>query len=121
MPICFKPGRKITHVLKGDRADPSPARFTLSALSGEQAMDLADQLSALSDVAKKKGLTGRQALKYVYDAVRPHVLGWDALRDADGKDVPFDPAKLESILSVGEARELAQAIVAGVSEDDLGK
>jgi hypothetical protein len=125
MPVCFKPGKKIPHVLDGDRSDPNPARFLLRALTGAEAQDVTDLLSQHGQTAKAKKLTGREGIASMYDILRtgvdnkPLLLGWENFHNPEtDEEIPFDPSKLEKYLSIGEARELISVAIAGITEQD---
>lgn len=115
MPICFRPGARVEYVLKGDTG---ANKFYLKALTGEQAAQLADTIDEFK--TKAAGKKGSEGVAYFYDALRPFVIGWD-LTDESGAPVAYDPAKLNSILSLGECQELIQAAMGGISSADRGK
>jgi hypothetical protein len=128
MPVCFKPGKGLPHILAGDRSDPNPPRFLMRALSGAEAQDVTDLLSQHSQSAKEKSLSGREGIASFYDIIRngvngkPLMLAWENFRDpANDQEIAFDLSKLEKYFSIGEARELISVAIAGISEDDRKK
>lgn len=117
MPICFRPGARVAHVLKDDTG-PNPPRFFLKALTGEQSAQLADTIDDFKTQAA--GKKGSEGVAYFYDVLRPYVLGWESLSDGE-KEIPSLSVKLESILSLGECQELIQAAMGGIGSADKSK
>src|SRR5262245_38989942 len=111
MPICFKPGKVFPVVLAGDAGDEHPATFYVRAMTCAETMEFSDVFDKL------RGLTsGREAIKTICDALRT------VLVNVEGLPVPYEPDRLEHILSLQEAKELVQVCIAGrLSESDVKK
>ena len=110
MPLSLSPNRHYRHVLSGDR-DDSKTRlptFVFKYLTSDRWM----QVSELSD-RFDKGTGGPEVMALVFEAIRATLVGWENLIDPEtDKEIPYDPDKLEGLLTLHEATELMQVAVA---------
>lgn len=121
MPVCCDPRKRLPLVLDADKdASPTPT-FVFRYLSGRRFMELADmQEAALA------ANTTRDALAAIYNAIRVGLVGWHNVMDPDAAEptpLAYDPARLEDVLSVSEAKELLDKLATSSrpSEDDQKK
>lgn len=111
MPLVTNPNAICVVVLKSD-VDKPPAeqpKFYYNCLTGIQQLDLARKL----DEMEKMG-TGVAALQEIFDAARTGLCGWTNMYNKQGKAVEFAPDKLEEIIGMSEASELAYKLMAQI-------
>ena len=109
MPLATNPKAICELVLKSDEDKPSDEqpKFHYHYLTGLQQLDLAEKLDGL----ETSGL-GTVALKKIFDAARTELVGWTNIYNKQREAVEFDPNKLEEIIGMSEASELAYKLLA---------
>ena len=106
MPAALDPARQYRYVLKSD-AEKNPApTFILRPLTGRMFIQLTE-----TDAAQVAKESERFGLRRVFDFIRAGVVGWEHMNDAAGKAMAFDPAKIEDLLTPGEANELLGELI----------
>ena len=121
MPLALSPNETFEIVLASDAAEPEASRptFICRHLSGR---DLRRIVAVQDDLDNAP--SGGEALDRVFDALRMVVCGWRNMvrhsADEGGvcETIPYDPARLDELLTMGEAQELmARAIAGGRAPD----
>lgn len=111
MPLVLEPDSTYEYVLSNDAGKPKEKQptFIFKYLSSRKWRELA----RLSDKFDKDtaGDEGDAAMDAVFEAIKMALVGWRNMTWPDGKEVEFDPDKLEDILMPDEAIELMQAAV----------
>lgn len=117
MPRALDPARATFDVwLAEDEATEKPKRpvFIAKRATGRRAMELADLYDKMAEATK-----GSAALAGVYAELGKQIIDWRNM----GEFGDYDPDKLPDLLEMGEAMELFERIIAGMSPEatDLGK
>ncbi len=114
MPAALDPDNTFTIVLPDDQEKPDGKRpgFIYNYLTGRQWFKVTEVQELLP---KCKSMAA--VMDLVFGGCRIGLKGWENITGLDGKEIKFDPAKLEDILTLVEAQELATALEA---EGSLG-
>ena len=108
MPINCDPNSKHRVVLITDKKkDPAvqPAFFF-------RVLNIPGRAELLArNAAGDKLNTDKAAIDHEIETIKMYLLGWENITDREGKEIPYDPEKIEDILAWYEAVELNQALV----------
>jgi len=91
-------------VLKSDKEKPKSKQpsFEFRILTAREWQSIADLVDSLSGVE-----TGKEAINKIFEVLRKGLVGWNCMWDEKTqKCLPYEPEKLEDILTLGEAQEL---------------
>lgn len=132
MPIPLSPSDTYELVLRGDQrtgddgeplpADQQPAdlpTFAFRVLNGREQRVMAGMMDEVEEMDDAPSVIDKW-----FEILRFVLAGWRNLRDPRNgdRDVPYDAAKLEDVLTFQEARELVyRAFGHAPTADDLGK
>lgn len=108
MPIAMDPNARFAVELDGDVSrfpDPTTRpRLWYRHLTHREwhgVLDAYDELVRDSEVADR-----RQAWQRIMQAATAGLVDWENMRDAEGQPIPFDPERLDAILTDAEIGEL---------------
>lgn len=109
MPKLLDPDCKFDAILLDDQSKENPPTFEFRALSVRQFNQIVDSYEGLDEIATESG-----KMKVVIDALTTAMVGWRNM----GRD--FNPDQLADILTIAEAIELLEYMLAGqqISGDD---
>jgi len=108
MPLATNPNATYKIVLSTDTYLPEEERPVfifryLSATEWQQITKLSDKFDQLSNTEKM--------LNLAFEVIEKIMVGWEKMIMPDGKKIPFDLAKLQSMVTLQEATELMQAAI----------
>lgn len=126
MPLATDPKATFDVVLKTDEDKPAESRptFTVRHLSSREQRDASriDQAAREIEAATQPGaaLGDVQAaadtmVEKLLALLRLAVIGWRNLTDRQGKPIPFDPARIDEVLTPNEIWELYYAALSGAT------
>lgn len=108
MPLALDPESKFKLVLKSDADKPEgqqPA-FIFKHLTGRQWRQLGEKYDSLEDIDGTA-----DCADLIYECVLMFMVGWENMKDREGKDIPFDPSKIEDIIGMAETQELINRVL----------
>ena len=106
MPLALEPNATYDVVLSIDADKPEDRRptFVFRYLSSRKWKELA----RLTDKFEKDD-SGEAAIDAVFDVIRMVLAGWRNMIGPDGKEIPYNPAELDDMVTPAEAMELMMA------------
>jgi len=109
MPIALDPKRTFTVTLESDRDKPVETRplFVCRYLTARQWKEIARLQDGIDESAG-----GAEALERIIEAIAMGLVGWENMIAPDGERVPFDAHDLDTLLTMPEAMELFQKMLA---------
>jgi len=117
MPRCLHPTDKIRHVLESDQHLPEREQpyFLLRALNGRE---FREALRICESMKAQAGAASSEVIDSLYSVLRLGICGWGNMVDRSvqpAKQITFDPASIDTVVDVGEAAELMNAILSATS------
>lgn len=118
MPRALEGGGVFPVVLASDRDKPDPPTFLFRHLTVREFRMLVKSLEQIQTSAGKT-----EMIMEAVDSLGKVLVGWQNMRRADGTEIAFDAAELESICDLTEMMELVGMVVSGgaLSADDRKK
>jgi len=102
MPLALEPSATFRVVLRSDKGKSPEPWFEFRYVSGREWKELTRETNRIIEAAD-----GPAAIDAEFDLIRRGLVGWGNMIDpATGKEKPFDPAELDTLLTIGEAGEL---------------
>lgn len=113
MPLLLEPKQRYAVVLESDKDKPKETRPVFWAYA----------LSARESIAQQKSVEEITSDEQGLDFVKPLIVGWDNMLDADSNLIEYDVDRLGDIVTTSEVWELFRKINANnhVLEDDKKK
>ncbi|HIJ70652.1 MAG TPA: hypothetical protein HPP87_04725 [Planctomycetes bacterium] len=108
MPLATNPRARFEVVLESDKGLPEDRRpkFIYRYLTGHQQKEIADIIDSIG-----RAKFGKEGIDRIFRAAKIGLIDWQNICNGDGKPVDFDPEKLEQILGMTEALEMAQKVL----------
>jgi len=115
MPLALDPEATFDFWLESDKDKPAERRptFIFKHLSLRQTRAAAGPIDAVSTTADTGG-----TIAALCDGVRAGLVGWRGMTGRDGNDIPYDPARLDEIITAREAWELWFGAATGRSPNE---
>jgi hypothetical protein len=118
MPSATDTNEIFRYVLTNDRHKPKDQQptFLFHYLTVREEQDF---FIAFDNAAAESSISG--SMKMRCDAVRSFLAGWENFKDRKGKPVPFDPNKLEEVVSDTDLTEFHQLLIGDMKRMELEK
>lgn len=109
MPLATRPNQTYEIVLSTDAGLPKEKQpvFIFRFLSIEEWEEIAKL-----DTAFEVSVDPVTMIDMAFQAIEKTLCGWRNMKKASGDEIPYDPKKLKSMVTLQEATELMQAAVA---------
>lgn len=122
MPLALEPGASFKVVLESDEHKPAKERpyFKFRYLSGREWNGITAMVD-LKDRLDQNNVDGDFISAETYDTIRKSLVGWGNMVGRDGKNIPYDPEKLEDVVGMVEAQELIVKMMNQGLEIDVKK
>lgn len=119
MPRSLEPGTRLPIVLDADVGkDPCPT-FYAKSLSVRMFREGVGALQTIQSATDKA-----EVMFSAFSTLRPAIVGWSGMIDPDtGREIEYDPERLDDLLDIEEAMELIRKIMESgrLSVDDRKK
>lgn len=105
---------KAPYILKQDREQENPPVFMFKMMTKKQFVQFALEIQSTISIGDGN-IMSPESVNFMYDKVAQYLVGWEGVKDEDGKDVKFDAKKLSEVLEDVEF-EVVSELFAAITE-----